>query len=186
MNDSEILNLYFIRSESAITETANHYGSYCFAIAMNILKSKEDSAECVNDTYLKAWNAIPPQNPTIFSSFLGRITRNIALNKYRVNRGQKRGSGEIALLLSELEDCIPSAKTVESEAEKNFLEETIKIFLSSIKTEDRVFFLQRYWYANSIAEIAKLHCVSKGQVRTNLHRTRNKLKQHLEKEGIMV
>ena len=186
MTDTEILDLYLERSESAISQTEEKYGSYCFAIANGILKNREDSNECVNEAYLKAWNSIPPQKPKVFSTFLGRITRNLAFDKYRASNAQKRGGGDTALLLSELEECVPSAKTIESESENNFLKETLNQFLSSIKEEDCVFFVQRYWYSNSIAEIAERHGVSQGQVTMNLHRTRAKLKQHLEKEGIMI
>jgi len=112
MNDTEILDLYWARSESAISETAQQYGSYCASIAINILRNKEDAEECVNDAYLKAWNAIPPQRPTVLSSFLGRITRNLSFDKYKARKAQKRGGDETALLLSELEDCIPAARTV--------------------------------------------------------------------------
>ena len=113
MTDTEILGLYMARSESAISETARQYGAYCTAIAMNILRNREDSEECVNDTYLNAWNAIPPQQPDVLSSFLGRITRNLSLDRYKSRKAAKRAGDETALLLSELEDCIPSGSSVD-------------------------------------------------------------------------
>lgn len=186
MNDTEILNLYWARSESAISETARQYGSYCTAIAMNILRNNEDAEECVNDTYLKAWNAIPPQRPSILSSFLGRIARNISFDKYKARKAQKRSGDETALLLSELEDCIPDTHTVEDEFEANILEEAIENFLSTIQPNDRILFVRRYWYADSIAEISKRFDMSESKVKTSLFRTRNKLKQYLEKEGMTI
>lgn len=183
MTDMEILDLYWARSESAISETARQYGSYCIAIAMNILRNKEDSDECVNDTYLKTWNAIPPQRPAVFSSFLGRITRNLSLDKYKARKAQKRSGDETALLLSELEDSVPAAHRVEDAVEAGFLEETIENFLSAIQLEDRVLFVRRYWYADSIAGIAKRFAMSESKVKTNLFRTRSKLKHYLEKES---
>ena len=115
MDDTMIIDLYWERSESAINETALKYGNYCTKIAMNILQSREDSEECVNDTYLKTWDAIPPQRPAKLSAFLGRITRNLSFNKYKARSTQKRGGTDIELLLSELEDCIPSSSSVEAD-----------------------------------------------------------------------
>ena len=186
MTDTKILELYEARSESAIAETANRYGSYCFTVAMNVLGNREDSDECVNDTYLKAWNAIPPERPKSLSTYLARITRNLALDKWRAGRSKKRGGGEVTLLLSELEQCVPGIGTVEREADRNLLEEVIDSFLSDISRQDRVYFMQRYWYGCSIRQIADFHGVGQGQVRTNLHRTRIKLKQELERQGIMT
>jgi len=153
---------------------------------MNILNNKEDAEECVNDTYLRAWNAIPPQRPTVFSSFLGRITRNLSLDRYKARKAQKRSVDETALLLSELEDCIPSNNDVESEAEMGILEEIIDRFLSAIGKDDRVFFVRRYWFADSIAGITERFKVSESRVKTSLFRTRNKLREYLEKEGVTI
>ena len=186
MSDTEILDLYWDRSESAISETARQYGSYCASIAMNILRSREDSEECVNDTYLKAWNSIPPQRPSILKSFLGRITRNLSFDKYKARRAQKRIGDETALLLSELDECVPTVHTVEDYVETKFLEESIDSFLSVISQEDRILFVRRYWYADSIAEIARRFSMGESKVKTNLFRTRNKLKHYLEKEGISL
>jgi len=186
MTDTGILELYESRSESAITETAKLYGAYCTSIAFNILRNKEDADECVNDTYLNAWNSIPPKRPAVLSSFVGRITRNLALNRYKLHRADKRGGNETTLLLSELEWCVKSADSVEDAVDVSFLGKAIDSFLSGIKKEDRIFFVRRYWYADSISEIAKRFSAGESRVKTNLHRTRNKLKLHLENEGILI
>jgi RNA polymerase sigma-70 factor (ECF subfamily) len=181
-----ILDLYWARSESAISETALKYGRYCAQIAMNILQNSEDTGECVNDTYLNAWNAIPPQRPIIFSSFLGKITRNLSLNKYKEQRAKKRGGHEIALVLDELEDCIPSGCAVEAEYEAGVIAKAIDSFLFSIDAESRIIFVRRYWYADTIIEIASRFKISESKVKSTLFRTRNKLKIHLEKEGVTI
>jgi len=186
MDDELILELYWARSESAIHETAIKYGKYCVKIAMNILRNKEDAEECVNETYLKAWEAIPPERPSIFSAFLGKITRNLSLNKYKEQRTQKRGGGEIALILDELEDCVPSGGSVEAEAEANAVAEAINAFLRSINRENRAVFVRRYWYADSITSITARHHMTESKVKSMLFRTRNKLKDYLEKEGVAI
>jgi len=186
MTDTEIIELYWTRSEAAIARTAARFGKYCMAISMNILKSREDAEECVNDTYLSAWNKIPPQRPAAFSAFLGRITRNLSLDRYRARTSKKRGGGEIDLLLSELDECIPSAGSVESSMEKGALGEIIDRFLSEISAEERIVFVRRYWYGDSISNIARRFSVGEGKVRTGLFRTRNKLKDYFEKEGAEV
>jgi RNA polymerase sigma-70 factor (ECF subfamily) len=184
--DKQIIDLYLQRSEDAINETEKQYGSYCRAIAMNILHNHEDAAEAVNDTYLNVWNAIPPQCPAKFSTFIGRITRNISLNKYKSQKTQKRGGNETTLLLSELENCVSSAQSVEDEVDGKILEEAIDSFLSSIKQEDMVYFVSRYWYTDSVAQIAQQFNVSEGKINMNLCRTRKKLKIYLEKRGITL
>ena len=186
MTDAQIIDLYWIRSETAIHETARRYGAYCKTIAMNIVQNTEDAEECVNDTYLAVWNTIPPQRPTVFSTFLGKITRNFALDKYKARKAQKRTFDETALLLDELETCIPSGNSVEDAVETGILTKAIDSFLSDISKEDRVFFVRRYWYADSIAQIAERFSVSESKVKTNLFRTRVKLRDYLEKEGVMI
>ncbi|MDR2532742.1 MAG: sigma-70 family RNA polymerase sigma factor [Oscillospiraceae bacterium] len=185
MDDTMIIELYQNRSESAIAETASKYGSYCLAIATNILKNREDAEECVNDTYYKVWEAIPPEQPASFSSFIGRITRNTSLNKYKSRKRNKRFGNEFSLLLSELEDCIPSSKKVEEEAENLFTSESISRFLYSIDKESRVIFMRRYYYADSVKQVAERLVMSESKVKSNLFRTRNKLKAHLESEGLL-
>jgi len=186
MDDNMIINLYWERSESAITETANKYGDYCAKIAMNILRNKEDSDECVNDTYFKTWNSIPTQRPNILMAFLGRITRNLSLDKYKKRNAQKRGGNEIELLLSELENCVPSNSDVESEYEKGSIAKIIDSFLYSVDSESRIIFVRRYWYADSIESIAERFNMSESKVKSMLFRTRNKLKIYLEKEGVNI
>jgi len=186
LTDIEILDLYWERSESAINETAQQYGSYCTAIAMNILRNKEDSDECVNDAYLKVWNTIPPQRPKVFSAYIGRITRNLSLNMYKARKAKKRIGDETALLLSELDDCISSVRNVEEELEEAILEEAIDSFLIAIKLEDRLLFMRRYWYADSIEELAMRFNMGESKIKTNLFRTRNKLKKYLAMKGITL
>lgn len=181
-----ILDLFWSRSESAIHETAAKYGNYCTKIAMNILQNHEDSEECVNDTYLKAWNAIPPQRPAILSSFLGRITRNLAINSYNFKRTQKRGGYELALVLNELEDCVPSSNSTEETVEAGMTVRAIETFLADLDSESRVVFVRRYWYVDSISAIAARFQISEGKVKSMLFRTRNNLRKHLEKECVII
>jgi len=185
MDDTMILELYQNRSESAITETASKYGSYCLAIATNILKNRQDAEECVNDTYYKVWEAIPPEKPASFSSFIGRVTRNTSFNKYNSRKRKMRFGNEFALLLSELNDCIPSGNKVEDEIDSLITAESINEFLYSIDKESRVIFMRRYYYADSIKAIAERLVMSESKVKSNLFRTRNKLKTRLESEGIL-
>jgi RNA polymerase sigma-70 factor (ECF subfamily) len=184
MTDVQILDLYETRSESAIAETANRYGSYCTAIAMNILHNTQDAEEAVNDAYLAAWNAIPPEQPRIFAAFLGRITRNISLDRYKAQKAQKRGGNETDLLLSELEACIPSARSVENEVDENELSKTIDSFLASIGEDDAAYFFCRYWHCESVPQIARKFGAGESKVKMSLHRTRKKLKTYLNERGI--
>lgn len=186
MDDTMILDLFWARSESAISETDAKYGKYCNTIAMNILRNTEDARECVNDTYLNTWNAMPPERPSILSSFLGKITRNLSLNKYKEQRRKRRGGGEVALILDELEDCVPSTGSVEAEVESNTGIKAINTFLLSIESGDRIVFVRRYWYADSIVSIASRFQLSESKVKSMLFRTRNKLRIYLEKEGIPI
>ena len=181
-----IINLYWARSESAISETALKYNGYCMKIAMNILQNREDSDECVSDTYLKAWNAIPPQRPIVFSSFLGRITRNLSLDIYKKRKAKKRCGNEVELLLSELEGCIPSSFSVEAEYETGAIAKIMDSFLSSVDSDNRIVFVRRYWYADSISSISARFNMSESKVKSMLFRIRNKLKVYLEKEGVMI
>jgi len=186
LTDFELIDLYCSRSENAIAETANLYGAYCTAISMNILHNKEDTEECVNDTYLSVWNSIPPQRPGSFSSFIGRIARNLSLNRYKMRKTQKRTGEESALLFSELEGVIPAAQNVENQVDVKELADLIDRFLDLIAEDDMIFFVRRYWYGDSIAKIAGRFSVGQSRVKTNLHRTRSKLKKYLEREGITI
>ena len=187
MDDIQIIELYNERSETAISETANKYGKCCYYIAYHILYDEQDSEECVNDTYLRAWESIPPQYPNKMSAFLGKITRNLALNRYRYYMREKRGYGQIPLVLDELQECVPAvANNTEEMIEEKLLVELLNRFLRELPLEKRMMFLRRYWYMSSIQEIANDYEISEGKVKMTLLRTRNKLKQILEKEGIVL
>lgn len=182
MEDQEIIHLYLHRSQQAIIETKNKYGAYCKVIARNILSNYSDIEECENDTYLAAWNAIPPNIPRKFSIFLGRITRNIALDKYGYNTAKKRNH-EFEVILTELEDCLASPVTVDIQYEAGEIVNVINQFLYVIDEQARNLFIRRYWYSDSIKEISKRFNMSGSKVKSILFRTRNKLRVHLEKEG---
>ncbi len=186
MDDSRIIDLYWARSEEAIHQTSRKYGPYCRTIAWNILQDREDSEECVNDTWLQAWNAMPPQRPSLLRAFLGKITRNLALDKYRFYGAQKRGGGEPHLALEELKDCVPHPSSTGQMADDLALTEALDRFLAGLKPETRKVFLRRYWYASPIQDIAIDYGFSVSKVKTTLHRTREKLRRHLEEEGIAL
>lgn len=186
MDDRQIIELYNERSEAAISETADKYGKYCHYIAYNILFNEQDSEECVNDTWFRAWNTIPPQQPNKLSAFLGKITRNLALDKYKFYNREKRGNGQTALVLEELGECISAGNRTEQEVEERQLVEVLNTFLRSLPSEKRRILVRRYWYLSPVKEIAKDFAMSESSVKTILHRTRIKLKHFLEKEGIVV
>ena len=183
MEDTEIVNMYWARNSNAIQETETKYGSYCRSIARNILGNNEDVEECVNDTYLNAWNSIPPHRPKMLSTFLGKITRNISFDRYRYNHTEKRGGGEIELILDELAECVSGNESVENEVEKNELIRLIDSFLNTLPSEKCNIFLCRYWYAIPISEIAKRFGMSEGNVSVTLNRIRSKLKNYLKERG---
>lgn len=184
MNDNEIIKLYFTRSEKAISETDKKYGAYCRGITYDILGSREDSEECVNDTYLKAWNTIPPQQPRSLGAFLSAIARNLALNLRRKHSTQKRGGRSAEAVYDELEECIPSSQTVEKQFDERELIRLINSFLANLGKEKQIMFMKRYYHFRSISEIAQEMGISEEKVKTTLHRVRGKLKKELEKEGI--
>ena len=188
MEDSEIIALYWTRSESAIARTDEKYGGYCRAIAYNILENREDTEECTNDTYFKVWTAIPPQKPGIFRAFLGKIARNTALNRYERDHAGKRGGGEVEILLSELEGCIPDTGTsgVEEECEASELSEAVTRFLSQRDEQYRGLFIRRYWYAERLSAVCQRYGISESQGKSALYRLRGRLKKFLEKEGLMI
>lgn len=186
MEDEKIIDLYFMRSEEAITQTDVKYGRYCHTIAFNILYSREDSEECVNDTWLHAWNAMPPQRPGILSAFLGKITRNLALNMYEKYNAKKRGSGETAAALEELEECVPSGNTVEQEIENMALSRTFDRFLAALPERTRKIFVRRYWYVSPVKEIADDLGMTESNVKMTLLRTRKQFRTFLESEGIVL
>ena len=183
MEDKTIVDLYWKRSEDAITETSRKYGGYCFCIANNILGNKEDSEESVNDTWLAAWNTIPPKRPDILSVFLGKITRYISLDRWRKRTAAKRGGGEVPLVLEELEECVAGRETVELQYLKQELAEVINQFLGALPETERKVFVCRYWYMDSIEDISKRFEFSESKTTSMLYRVRGKLKNVLEKEG---
>lgn len=184
MEDCSIVDLFWTRSESAITETASKYGNYCYAIAFNILANVEDAHESVNDTYLGAWNSMPPHRPSILSTFLGKITRRQSIDKWRKKNAKKRGDGEILYALDELADCIPSDHNVEREVEVAELAKLIDDFVTALPATERRVFVCRYWYLDPIPAISKQFGFSESKVKSMLHRTRGKLLSHLKKEGV--
>ena len=186
MEDNQIIQLYFDRSEEAISQTAVKYGKYCHTIAYNILQNIEDSEECVNDTYWKAWGIIPPRRPKRLAAFLGKITRNLALDRYRSYTAEKRGGGEMAVALEELGDCVFSGENLEAHADEMVLTDILNRFLASLSAEQRKIFMRRYWYVCSVKEIADDYGITESKVKMSLLRCRNQLKAVLEKEGIAL
>ena len=185
MEDTRIVNLYWARSENAIAETSAKYGSYCYSIAYNILANAEDADESVNDTYLDAWNSMPPHRPAILSTFLGKITRRVSIDKWRGRTAEKRGSGEIMLVLDELSDCVPSSQNVEHEIETAELAKVINDFVMSLPPMDRRVFICRYWYLDPISVISQQFSFSESKVKMMLHRQRRSLLSHLEREAFL-
>ncbi len=186
MDEKQIIDLYFARSESAITETHRKYGPYCHKIAYSILYNHQDSEECVSDTYLKTWNSIPPKRPGRLQLFLGKITRNLALDRFDWYMADKRGKGEVALSLEELRECIPDSTGMEEIIENKELVRVINGFLEKLPAQTRKVFLRRYWNLSPVKEIASFYGISESKVKILLMRTRNALKDCLEKEGIAL
>ena len=182
MEDKRIVDLYWMRSESAICETDKKYGKYCRYIAERILESEEDAREVQNDTYLQVWNTVPPERPTSLRAYLGAICRNLSLNRYEARHAQKRG-GEVSLALDELAEFIASREEQDDINER--LCELLDSFLATLPKRTRRVFLRRYWYASSISEIAKDYGMSENNVTVLLHRTRKTLAQLLQKEGFL-
>lgn len=185
MQDSQIIALYFERDERAIEETATKYGAYLYTIAKNILLDTFDSEECVNDTYVRTWNTIPPTHPTRFSAFLGKITRNIALDRYKEKNAEKRG-GRVAASLDELGECVGLSGELTDELEYRELTLIINRFLRKRKPIARKIFILRYFHQYSIVEIAKLHNVGESYVKTTLYREREALADLFRREGVNI
>lgn len=184
MEDEEIITLYWNRSENAIKETALKYGKYCNTIAFNILYDSEDSKECVNDTYLQAWNSMPPQKPNILKAFLAKITRNLALNRYESKKARKRNN-TMDLVYEELEDCIPT-NNLEEKIKYSELVSEINAFLGNLSNEKRAIFLERYWYFSPIKNIATKYNQKESKIKMSLYRTRNELRKYLEERGEVI
>ena len=185
MTDETIIDLFWKRSEDAIKNTAQKYGNYLMKVAMNILNCYEESDECVNDTYYAAWEQIPPDRPQKLLPYLGRITRCRALNRYDYLKAKKRNS-DFVLQLSELEECLTDSGSAESQFEAGELAAAISAFLRMQSTEVRNIFVRRYWFSDSVSEIAKRFCISESKVKSVLFRTRDRLKKYLESEGYHV
>lgn len=184
MEDTRIIELFFERSEEALVESERKYGRYCGTIALNILGNREDAEECVSDTWLRAWNAIPPMKPRILKAFLGRITRNLALNVLEKNRAEKRGGGEGTAVLDELEEWIADSHAEVWSADRYVLTETLNRFLKELPEEKRTIFIRRYWHMDQVKEIAEDLGIGESKVKMTLLRTRNALAEVLRKEGI--
>ena len=183
MDDERIITLYWERDESAVRETEKKYGKYCYAVAYNILHSQEDSNECVNDTWNGAWKTMPPERPTKLQSFLARITRNIAIDRYRRDNAQKR-SAEIEKTIDEYYECIPNGDALIDD--EIVLKQAINGFLESLDSKTRVIFMRRYWYSMSVKDIADSMRTSESHISVILHRTRSRFKDYLTKEGLFV
>jgi RNA polymerase sigma-70 factor (ECF subfamily) len=183
MEDAKIVQLYWDRDERAIPATADKYGSYCAAIAKNILGNQEDAEECVNDTYWNAWNAMPPHKPSILSTFLGKITRNLSLNRYKRNTAHKRGKGEAALVLDELLDVVSDKGSVEEELSQKELVSAIDTFLAALPAKQRNLFVCRYWYFDSISALASRFGMTENNISVTLNRIRQKLHNYLLERG---
>lgn len=185
MEDAKIIELYWQRNENAIAETDKKYGAYCHAISYNILKIHEDAEECVSDTYQHAWESIPPERPGKFKTWLGVVVRNITIDLCRKNHAEKRYDG-FNVLLSELDDCVPSGENVEQIADAKALTDCINSWLAKLSPEDRKIFLRRYWYGETVSTIAKSKGLSSNAMTQKLYRMRSGLKNRLEKEGMMI
>ena len=186
MEDNKIIDLYWARSQQAIAESERKYGAYCHAIARGILDREEDAEECVNDTWLRAWHAMPPQRPGILSAFFGKLTRNLSLDPWRRNRAAKRGGSQVEVALHELESCLPDHRRPDEELEASETAALISAFLRAQPELDRRLFVRRYFHLESTAALCARFGLTESQVKSRLHRTRQKLKTALEKEGVAV
>ncbi len=186
MEDERIVELYWQRNESAISETKAKYGKYCYSIAYNILKNNEDAEECENDTYLEAWKTIPPQKPKFFSAYLGTITRQKSIDRWRRKTADKRGGGQVQLSLDELENCISNENTINDELVAEEIAMKISEFLRTLPKNECNIFVRRYWYFDSITDICKRYGYGQSKVKMMLKRTREKLISYLEKEGLLI
>lgn len=183
MEDSRIVELYWDRSERAISETSNKYGKYCYTIAYHILADAGDADESANDAYLGAWNAMPPHRPSVLSAFLGKITRRISINRWSEKRAEKQGGGQVPLALDELSEVIASPDTPEQALDARELAAAVNRFLASLPEPERDLFVCRYWFLTPVAELSQKFEFSLSKTKSMLFRTRQKLKAHLEKEG---
>ena len=183
MDDAKIVQLYWDRNEQAIPATADKYGNYCASIAKNILGNHEDAEECVNDTYLNAWNSMPPHRPSILSTFLGKITRNLSLNRYKHNTADKRGGGQATVVLDEIAEFVSDTDSVEQEIDRKELVKALDDFLDRLPANKKNIFVCRYWYFDSISDIAIRFGITENNVSVTLNRLRLKLHNYLLERG---
>lgn len=183
MEDDGIVALYFARNEQALEETAKKYGADCHAVSYQILRSHEDAEECVNDTWLRAWNAMPPHRPTLLSAFLGKITRNLAFDRFSYLRAEKRGGGELPAVLEELGECVSDTGDLEQAVDERELARAIDDFLAALPAAKRDVFIRRYWYTEPISAIGRRYGMRDGAVSMTLSRLRRKLRVHLQERG---
>ncbi|MBR6274042.1 MAG: RNA polymerase sigma factor [Lachnospiraceae bacterium] len=182
MEDKEIVGLFWERNEQAINESQNKYGSYCYTVSYNILEDRSDAEECVNDTWLKAWNAIPPNRPSVLATFLGKITRNLSFDRYKEKHREKRGGHNVDLVLDELEEIVSGKDDPEERYLRKELMREINRFLGKLPEKKRYMFIQRYWYGMTITKIAERFLVSENNATVTLSRIRKELKEYLEKK----
>ena len=186
MDDARIVELFWQRDEAALAETEAKYGSYCLAIAKGILRDAEDAKECVNDTWLATWNAIPPHRPDVLSTFVGKITRRLSLKKFRDKSADKRGGNAVEESIDEMEDCFPADMRIDEKLDAEELGRLINAFLDTLPADERRVFLRRYWFFDSVADIATRYRFGQSKVKMILKRTRDKLMVCLQKEGVWV
>jgi len=186
MEDEKIIELYFSRNEQAVTETDKKYGAYCFTLASSILNNREDAEETVSDTYLKTWHAIPPKKPNVLKMFLAKITRNLAFSRWRSQTTEKRGGGELSLVLEELSGCLSAPERVEDQLNVKELAKTIRCFLNTLPQREQDIFLRRYFFVEESDAIANRYGMKRSTVLRTLSRTREKLKAYLREEGYCV
>lgn len=186
MEDEKIVDLLWQRNEAALEKLKGKYGGYCYRVVNNILENREDANEVLNDVYLSVWNSVPPHRPQILSAFLGKIARNLSLKKWREVTAQKRGGGEVVLVLEELSECIPDINSVEDEISAKELSAIINEFLRTLPETERKIFVCRYWYHDSILDICKRFGFGQSKVKMSLLRSRQKLLKLLETKGVYL
>lgn len=185
MNDNQIVELFWQRNEEAISESEKKYDRYCRSIAENILQNSEDAKEIVNDTFAAAWNAIPPHRPAVLATFLGKITRRLALKRLRERTADKRRGDEVSLSLDELGECIPAAPEVDEAIQVKEMTKSINAFLDTLRPEERRIFIRRYWFFDSVQTISSRFGYSESKIKMTLKRTRDRLALWLKKEGMI-
>lgn len=186
MEDAAIVELYFSRSERAIQETIDKYGTYCMTVSRNILRNEEDAEECVSDTWVKAWNAIPPEKPRVLKCYLAKITRNLSINRYHMKHAVRRGSGETEIVLDELQEVVAGGQNVEDMVTARELGTLIDAFVRALPEKEGNVFIRRYFFTEAVDTIAKRYGLSANNVSVMLNRTRKKLKNHLLEAGYAV